>query len=267
MSLVTNAANLSQTVAARIRVFRKRQNLTLNQLADTCAGLGAPQLSFSALANIERGATAESKRKPRDVSLEELLIIARALGIAPALLMFPVGEQDEIQVLPGVAASPWDALQWFAGYNVASGQPEFAETWRVPLFLYRKHELLRDERILAITSFDGLEDIPEDVIQHGKAEADRLWSEIKDVRADMRRHGLTPPAAEGDIEGIDDNPRVYLTGREVESRLAAGQAVRLVDRSQPGALGKVMKPGDGTKLEAAVEQGLAVRRRLRSQGR
>ena len=252
MSKVTSAPTPSQTVAARIRAFRKRRDLTLNQVADECAALGAPQLSFAALANIERGATAESRRKPRDVSLDELMVLARVFKVAPALLIFPLGDDEQFAITPDWSMTTWDAYRWFTGESYPG--EDVAEHWAVPIYLYRKHESLRDEHAFTKLYVENHPDQDSPVAQQQYADIQRLWGQIKDVRAEMRRHGLTPPPAAGDIQGIDDAPRMFLTGSEVEARLAAGKTVRMVDGSRPDGLGPAMKPGDGAKLEADIHR-------------
>jgi len=83
------------------------------ELAAECARLGAPHMTMSTIANIERGLT--SKRRRRDVSVDELMVLAAALGVAPMLLVVPLGTGDPVEYVPGVALSPADAARWFVG--------------------------------------------------------------------------------------------------------------------------------------------------------
>lgn len=195
MSLVTSAPNISQCVAAQIRAFRRRQDLTLAQLADKCAELGAPQLSFSSLANIERGATAESRRKPRDVSLDELAILARALNVPPVMLLFPIGTSERVQITPEVEITAWDAAQWFSGELFLT--PDVETHLATPVYLFRQHTKWMD-----------------DFLGAGEAERDSRRAEteqaLRSVRAEMRRHGLTPPNLPPELKHIDETRALRL---------------------------------------------------------
>ncbi|MFI9846501.1 helix-turn-helix domain-containing protein [Nonomuraea sp. NPDC051941] len=101
---------LAHTVATEVQKHRRRRGMSAQDLANTCGELGVP-FSRSAIANFESG------RRP-SISLAELLVLARALGVAPVLLVFPLGGQAEAQVPPGETVDTWDAVRWFAGDTV-----------------------------------------------------------------------------------------------------------------------------------------------------
>ena len=235
-----------QLLARSIRLHRERLRLTAKQLAERITELGGT-LSRQAISKIELG--------ERDVRINELMLLARALKTSPLLLLFPVGTRSdqigEHVELAGEVMDMWTAIRWFSG---EAYPPEDVDVhWGVPLFLWRQHEKLRDERaFLAVYSGNHPTDpnTPEEL-----AQLDSLWGQIKNVRADMRRHGLTPPPAVGDIEGIDDGPRRFMNPEEVEAHLAAGHSVNLVDHSKPGGRGVAMKPGDAERLRNAIEHG------------
>lgn len=79
----------SEYVATQVRQRRRELNLTRQQLADACARVGAPQLTFAALTNIETGRPDGSGKRRREVTVEELLALATALAVSPGDLMAP----------------------------------------------------------------------------------------------------------------------------------------------------------------------------------
>ncbi|MEV6986538.1 hypothetical protein AB0M95_35515 [Sphaerisporangium sp. NPDC051017] len=89
---------MSDVVADQIRKHRSRLGLTREDLAAECAKLGADQLTFAALTNIETGRRDASGRRRRDVTIDELEVIAHALAVPMLLLVFPLGELDLVPV-------------------------------------------------------------------------------------------------------------------------------------------------------------------------
>lgn len=196
MSLVTSASKITQCLAAQVRTYRRRQDLTLAQLAEKCAELGAPQLSYSALANIERGATADAKRKPRDVSLDELAVLARALDVPPVMLLFPIGTGQRVEITPGFDITAWDAAQWFSGELFLA--PEGSSHFATPVYLYRQHAEWVDKFIAAPEAEqDKLREATEQMLQN--------------IRAEMRRHGITPPDAPAEFPNVDQGSAVRMS--------------------------------------------------------
>lgn len=85
-----------------------RGKVSTRELAERCAALGYP-IARSTIAGIENG-----DRKA--VSLPELAVLARALGVPPVRLLFDLRVGDVPgEVLPGVEALPVEGLEWFAG--------------------------------------------------------------------------------------------------------------------------------------------------------
>lgn len=102
-------------IAERVRTYRIRRGWSFPRLADECARLGAPQLTVPSLTNIERGQRDDAKRGRRGVPLDEVAVLARALGVPPVLLLLPLGTESAVQLLPGVAVPTWDAFRWWIG--------------------------------------------------------------------------------------------------------------------------------------------------------
>ncbi len=111
---------LNTIIGAQVKKYRTRQNLTGVQLADRCTALGLP-MSRSKVANLENG-----RARQEGVGIAELIVLATALRVAPAELLFPLDTNDPVPVLPGVATDPWTSYQCFVGDFVltrAAGSP------------------------------------------------------------------------------------------------------------------------------------------------
>lgn len=109
------AGSLVSTVASELRKHRQRRGLSTQGLADACEQLGYP-IKRQVLANLENGR--------RDaVSVPELLVLGKALGVPPALLVFPVGEALSCEPLPEQTRPLWESLQWFGGFAPYPAHP------------------------------------------------------------------------------------------------------------------------------------------------
>ncbi|MGC9538537.1 helix-turn-helix domain-containing protein [Streptomyces sp. UG1] len=122
---------ISRSIAGEIRRHRQEQGLSAQQLSDRCADLGAP-IPRVVLSNLENG-------KRQNVTVAEVLILARALGVPPGVLIFPVGYVDEFEVLPGAWQEPTVGLDWLAGI-VSFSQDESRAVIDSPLGLVREHD-------------------------------------------------------------------------------------------------------------------------------
>ncbi|MGY1730150.1 helix-turn-helix domain-containing protein [Geodermatophilus sp. SYSU D01045] len=99
------AKRLTQVIADGIRAARGR--VSAQKLADRCTELGYP-IPRSTISNLESG-------RKETISVQELLVLARALEIPPLLLLFPLGRVDRVPLLPEVDAPTWPAARWFTG--------------------------------------------------------------------------------------------------------------------------------------------------------
>lgn len=134
-------ARLTRTIAAQVKRTRTERKLSAQQLSDACAKLGL-EMPRSVLADLENGRRAH-------VSVAELLVLARALDVPPLLLVFPVGTDEETEILPGADRAPFRGAQWFTGERPFPGPDDadylddIASDWGYasgsPLWLYRSH--------------------------------------------------------------------------------------------------------------------------------
>jgi hypothetical protein len=56
------------------------------------------------------------------VSVAEVLVLASALGQAPAALVFPAGYVSEVEYLPGKTSDPLEAEDWWDGQHLVPDQ-------------------------------------------------------------------------------------------------------------------------------------------------
>lgn len=108
----------SDLVAEQIRKHRERLNLTREDLAQECAKLGAPELTAAAIINIEVGRkNPKTGRRRREVSVDELLVLAYAMAVPPLELVFPLVGTAEVMSPPNWQGgiTPFLAWRWATG--------------------------------------------------------------------------------------------------------------------------------------------------------
>ena len=103
------AESIVARVASEVRRLRGKDHSALSaaKLADRTVDFGWG-ISRSVVADLETG-----RKKSLDVS--ELLILAAALGVSPAQLVYPDLPKGTVEVLPGLQQESHDALRWFSG--------------------------------------------------------------------------------------------------------------------------------------------------------
>lgn len=209
-------ARVANRVAQEVRHHREQRGMSAKDLSDACKEQGLT-FSRSAIANFESG------RRPT-ISVAELAVLGRALDVPPIELLFPVGRQEEVEVLPGQELPPWVALRWFAGEEpfakryaddgkiYAVKDEEFQET---ATFAYRWHTTYVRQAIDAENATRAARraasaaqtDAERDAhLAHAKSEEVQFrvhCDQLRRHRADMQRRGITPPGLWGVLEDID----------------------------------------------------------------
>ena len=105
----------SDSVAERLKEVRQQRGLSAAALAERCKAIGAPEITRSVIANIESGRRDEDGRRTRDVTVEELLVLAYALQVPPVLLLVPANDTDALQVAAGIGMDTSTASGWLIG--------------------------------------------------------------------------------------------------------------------------------------------------------
>ncbi len=105
----------SDLTAARVRQVRIRRGITVPMLADRCDAIGAPQLTAQAIYKIE-GQRESATRPPRRVTVDELLILALALNVAPVHLLVPPDDPGARYPLTSKATASRSSVRaWIRG--------------------------------------------------------------------------------------------------------------------------------------------------------
>lgn len=197
-------SQLVQAVAQQVRRRRLELGLSVQKLADICTEQYGLPIKRSVLANFEGG------RRPA-LSVVELIVLARILAISPAELLFPVGREDQIEVLPDTSTDTWSALKWFTGESDRLPADEEASQDTTPIRLFRQHEgllaelwrirqevdsILRTKGRADLRAFrtgpdpDGMADR---ILELKAQELRSTENALSLMRSQMRGLGLTPP--------------------------------------------------------------------------
>lgn len=128
------ATEMVRRVGQQVR--KLRGGLSAQWLSDETEALGR-RVPVSVIAKLDSGHRGEV------FQLSELLIIAAALGVSPAHLLFPDVPSGPVEVVPGVKIRSADAMKWFGGLE-PDGRISDTESgvWRSGR-LVREYEALR----------------------------------------------------------------------------------------------------------------------------
>jgi transcriptional regulator with XRE-family HTH domain len=170
--------------------------MTLQQLSDRCSGFHYP-IARSVLSKLEKG-------HRQTITVDEVLVLAQALGVPPVVLLFPLGYAEKVEVLPGRDADPWGAIAWFTGSSDdpadLAAPPQLGTL--SPIVLWNEHTRCEDE----IARMDAYRASSRHPRQHPDGATNpRVTPEIfasnigvlstalRRVREIMREQGMTPP--------------------------------------------------------------------------
>ena len=122
-----NRSTPSDVVAARVRQVRTDRGMTTAELAARCAELGAPGLTVQALYKLE-GQRESASRHPRRVSVDELLVLALALDVAPVHLLVPPDDYEAPYPVTGTLAEPnYRVRGWARGLYILRRLPRVGD--------------------------------------------------------------------------------------------------------------------------------------------
>lgn len=98
----------TQVVARRVAELRARRGISAQKLADRCAEYGMPELNRSVITNLENN-------RRQQVSVDEVLALALALGVAPLHLLIPTDDAARVAITPNSDVDAAYARQWVIG--------------------------------------------------------------------------------------------------------------------------------------------------------
>src|SRR5260221_5345242 len=131
-------AQVTASAGRRVALRGAQAGLSVQALADRCAELGLP-LGRVTLSKLELGMRAS-------LNIGELLVLAAALDMPPAELVFPAGLGGDVEVLPGQTLPAWDAAKWLSGdarLEESPGGPRVVPAgYLTAVPLHREHDRL-----------------------------------------------------------------------------------------------------------------------------
>ena len=178
-------ASVARHLAAAVRRYRKLRKLSAQQLSERCGALGL-EISRATLADLENG-------RRVTFTVPELLVLSRALDVAPVLLLFPLGIEATADIAPGLSLPTWDAVRWFSG--------EASE----PVGMFLRHDSFVDE-VLSIGPDECLMAKGE-VIQTADQLRASVIEGLRSHRGWMRERGLEPPELPSELAYIEAGPK------------------------------------------------------------
>lgn len=111
---------LSDVVADQVRHYRDAREMRRVDLAIRCSELGWPALTEGALFNLETGRRNAAGIRRREVTADEIMVLAAALDVPPVTLMLPIGESAAVEILPGRTVPVAEAADWISGEDPAA---------------------------------------------------------------------------------------------------------------------------------------------------
>lgn len=200
-----------------MREARQAAGLTMSGLAQGCADRGHSEITEQTIKNLETGRRA-------GMTIADFVVLADVLGVPPVTLLFPLGVDATVEVLPGREVSTWDAVSWFTG-ETPLDQPTPQGSARGLLDLFRAHgdlvaaatastNLAKERRREASTTLDRARRAA--LLERAAGYEEHAFEDCQDLgafRTRMREQGLVPPALPDDLAFVDqpetdDRPEV-----------------------------------------------------------
>lgn len=125
-----NEPTASDHIAQRVRELRNARQMTVADLAARCEAEGMPKLTAQTLYKME-GQRNATDRPPRPVTVDELLVLARALEVAPVDLCPEVATTDPI---PGYLLDQTKDMPVDAALSYIRGALRLLERWQAGAF-------------------------------------------------------------------------------------------------------------------------------------
>jgi hypothetical protein len=191
--------------------------MSVQNLADLTAELGM-EIPRSVLANLEGG-------RRDTISVAEVLVLAAALNVSPLELIFPVGFDEQMEILPGRIVDPLAAMRWFTGerkldivdVGTILSRPDTTAEQSSP-YLVRSHdELIGHLRTQEANASRAVADATAKGADEGARATASYWMRnvadfrefireaLRNLRAEMRVRGMLLPDLPPDLE-VEEKP-------------------------------------------------------------
>ena len=191
-------------IGKRIAAHRKRRKMTVQAVADRCADVGLP-IGRVTITKLEGG-------RREAITPAELAVIAVALETAPMDLLYPIGYEEGIEVVPGMRLDPHQALGWFTGELKLDANGLGSFMLREPqageesdTYLVQRHEALvrqlavrqaeLDEMVKDSAADPGKRDLLDYLLERHGEWRGYLLREMRGIQVQMRDRGMIVPEA------------------------------------------------------------------------
>lgn len=199
-------------VARNIQRVRKARQLKQSDVSERLAAAGRPTLP-TVVSKIERG--------ERRIDVDDLVAFGRALGVPPVLLLYPLGEEQDVEALAGHTVSTWEAFRWFVGeapfpgdlgtphgeVDETTGLAEWYENpWQegaAPVALWREHSQRVSDWFAVPARVRRLRLDEDEERQQRAREWERTEESLRQTRNTMRMRGLKPPRLPEELAELD----------------------------------------------------------------
>lgn len=177
---------VAKEVGKRVAYFRelatddRGRPLSVQALSDRCGKLGLP-LGRPAISKLENGLR-------QSITVDETIVLARALNVSPADLVFPLGQSSSYELLPGQHTGTWEAVLWFSGMAAEPGQP--ADDDAGVVHLYQLHAVILQEWRGGRAA--------------GPSSERMAVAALRTVRAEMRKRALLLPELPSWLAWVDN---------------------------------------------------------------
>jgi transcriptional regulator with XRE-family HTH domain len=228
-------AELTRHTGRQVRKFRDQAGMSAEQLAEAVTKAGLPY-TRSQVTNLEAN-------RRTTITVGEVVVLGRVLKQPPLLLIFPLDDVEEIEVLPEHRVEAWAAVKWFTGDAGFPGEDPM--TWTLVREL-REHDQalleLRNEQLIlerqtveeqrlrrSMTAIIGgyerdldLVDVDPDKLEDpavrrawvswrtlaaelpaGRGRVRRLEQDVIMRRRRLRKRGVVPPPLDAEFADLD----------------------------------------------------------------
>jgi transcriptional regulator with XRE-family HTH domain len=212
------SVRIARDIGRRVAYYRNRADLTAVMLSARCAELGLP---------LDRGTIAKLETGHRNsVTVDEVYVLAAALGVPPVLLLFGVGTEEPAEILPGKQVPAFRGAQWFTGEGpmpepgddpgmVAISGPHNSGP-ALPLVLYRRADKAFTEEMQATSRARVMDESAAAAADEGqraalgaradywRRAAEESWDKRQAARRQAEAEGIVPPPAQMSLRPGDD---------------------------------------------------------------
>ena len=188
--------SLTAEIGRRVARFRRQRKLTAQQLSDVLRDQLGVDMKRTVIGGLEAGTR-------KTVSISEVFAVAHVLDVPPLLLIAPVGDAGDVEVLPGVMVDPWSIVRWAGGEGTLR-QLDFApeqEALVGLLRLYRWHDQSIREWDVARHVTVGAGEADE---QFALARLRGITNDIATARGLIRQIGAEPPPLPLQLQYLDE---------------------------------------------------------------